>query len=330
MESARPIGGIDPLSDVLKAVRLTGAIFFLTDAGAPWTVSLPDAGSFLDIVLPPPQHLISYHVITRGSCWCVMPGEPSLKLESGDVLVIPHGDPYALSTDPAIHGQMTDGDAIEFLRQLARRQIPFLVREGSDDPERLHVLCGFLGCDVMPFNPVLASLPRRLHVRHPAKTDRLDHLIDFAMSESAGKEAGSDCVLLRISELMFVEVVRRHLAALPDQRGWLSALRDPVVGRALLLLHNDPARAWTLETLARETGVSRTLLAERFTSLTGQPPMQYLKQWRMQIAAGLLAGGDAKVASIALQVGYDSEAAFSRAFKKEVGISPSLWRSQRA
>jgi AraC-like DNA-binding protein len=329
MESTTHIGGVDPLSDVLKAVRLTGAIFFLTDAGSPWIVSLPAAASFLDVVTPPPQHLISYHVITRGSCWCTLPGEPPLFLETGDVLVIPHGDAYSLSTTPALPAQMTDDDAIEFLRQLAGRQIPFVVREGSESPDRLNILCGFLGCDILPFNPVLASLPRRLHIRHPGEgRDRLDHLIDFAMSESAEKEAGSDCVLLRISELMFVEVVRRYLAAQHDETGWLAALSDPVVGRALVLLHNDPARAWTLETLARETGVSRTLLAERFTSMTGQPPMQYLKHWRMQIAAGLLAGGDVKVARVAMQVGYDSEAAFSRAFKKEVGVPPSLWRDR--
>jgi AraC-like DNA-binding protein len=243
--------------------------------------------------------------------------------------VIPHGDSYTLSSSATPDAPGTDEEAIEFMRLLARRQLPFVVREGTSSEPRVHVLCGFLGCDVAPFNPVLAALPRRLHVRHPAQPDRLDSLVEFAMSESAQKEAGSDCVLLRLSELMFVEVVRRHLSALPEQAGWLSALRDSVAGRALALLHNDPARAWSLQTLAREAGVSRTLLADRFASTMGQPPMQYLKQWRMQLAAGLLAEGDAKVALVALRVGYESEAAFSRAFKKEVGVPPSLWRNRR-
>ena len=332
MESTSPIRGIDPLSDVLKAVRLSGAIFFLTDAGSPWSISLPAAATFRDVVTPAPQHLISYHVVTRGTCWCTLAGQPPLRLEAGDVVVIPHGDAYLMSSAPALPSQISDEDAVQVLRQLARRQLPFVLREGGEGEERLNLLCGFLACDLLPFNPVLASLPRLVHVRPPAEPqrDRLDHLMDFVMSESAGREAGSECVLLRLSEVMFVEVVRRYLSTLPDRGGWLAAMRDPVAGRALALLHGDPSREWTLEVLARETGVSRTLLAERFSATTGEPPMQYLKRWRMQIAAGLLAGTEAKVAQVALRVGYASEAAFSRAFKKEVGVPPSRWRSERA
>jgi AraC-like DNA-binding protein len=193
------------------------------------------------------------------------------------------------------------------------------------------VLCGFLGCDALPFNPVLAALPRLLHVRGTAGhgDDRLGHLIEFALAEVAEPRAGRACVLLRISELMFVEVVRRYLASMPaEQTGWLAGLRDPEVGRALAWLHRQPAHGWTVEELGRRSGLSRSTLAERFTALVGQPPMQYLARWRMQIAASLLADDRSKVSSVALEVGYDSEAAFSRAFKSLVGCSPAAWRKR--
>jgi AraC-like DNA-binding protein len=193
------------------------------------------------------------------------------------------------------------------------------------------ILCGFLGCDALPFNPVLSPLPRLIHVRRPASeaSDRLGHLLAFAAEEVRENRAGREGVLLRISELMFIEVLRRYLLALPaEQTGWLAALRDPVIGRALALLHQLPADPWTVEALAQRTGVSRSGLAERFAALVGQPPMQYLARWRMQLAAGLLASEQAKVSAVALEVGYDSEAAFSRAFKALVGASPAAWRKQ--
>jgi AraC-like DNA-binding protein len=161
-------------------------------------------------------------------------------------------------------------------------------------------------------------------------SDRLAHLVEFAVAEPRAPTPGSDCIRLRIADLMFVEVVRRYLAALPaEQTGWLAALRDGIVGRALALLHGQPAHPWSLEELARRAAVSRSALAERFTHLVGQPPMQYLTRWRMQLAGRLLSDGGAKVSAVALAVGYDSEAAFSRAFKKAVGMAPAAWRKRQ-
>jgi AraC-like DNA-binding protein len=206
-----------------------------------------------------------------------------------------------------------------------------VVTEGGGGPEHTHMICGFLGYDERPFNPLLAALPPLVHLRRPAAPDRLDVLVDFALAESRDPRAGGQCVLLRLSELMFVEVVRRYVAALPEvETGWLAALREPAVGRALGLLHAQPARAWTLETLARAAGLSRSTLAERFALFMGQPPMHYLARWRMQLAARRLAEGGAKVQAVALEVGYDSEAAFSRAFKKIVGTPPAEWRRRAA
>jgi AraC-like DNA-binding protein len=318
----------DALSDVLRRVRLTGALFFLVDASAPWTIELPDGKALARAVLPGAQHVISYHIVTEGSCWGGVGKDAAVRLEAGDVLVLPHGDAYAMSTGPAARGGPDRAEVLAFMRQMAAGQLPFVVREGGAGKERLRLVCGFLGCDLEPFNPLLATLPRLLRVRGPrAAGDPLDQLIGFTVAESQERRAGGECVRLRLSELMFVEVVRRHLATLPaEQTGWLAGLRDPMVGRALAHLHDRPGHSWTLESLARDVGASRSVLADRFTHFVGHPPMQYLTRWRMQVAARLLAEGAAKVSAVAGEVGYDSEAAFSRAFKKVAGVPPGTWR----
>ena len=325
------VRNVDPLSDVLRAVRLTGAVFFQIDAGSPWEAQVPDGAALARAILPRAQHVISYHVVTRGFCWGGLIGGDVVRLDAGDVLVLPAGDPYFIATAPRIdHADMTEG--LAFLRDMAAGRLPFCVRDGAGR-ERLHLVCGFLGCDLRPFNPLLATLPRLLAVRRAYGSGRepLSQLIDFTLAESREPRAGGDSVRVRLSELLFVEVVRRHLATLPaEQTGWLAGLRDPVVGRALALLHERPAQAWSLPTLARDAGASRSALADRFTELVGLPPMQYLARWRMQVAARLLTDGAAKVAAVARDVGYDSEAAFSRAFKKTAGVPPAAWRARTA
>jgi AraC-like DNA-binding protein len=323
----------DALSDVLHAVRLSGALLFLIDASSPWTAEAPAGRALAPVILPRAQHVISYHLITAGGCWCALPGAPPVRVEAGDVIVIPHGDPYALTTAPQPFAASPLESLLPFFVQMARGTLPRGLAEGGGGPDRVQVACGFLGCDALPFNPILAALPRLIHTRALTATpdDRLSGLLEFALAESREPRAGSDCVLLRISELMFVEVVRRYLAALPaEQTGWLAGLRDPIVGRALARLHRDPAQSWTLARLAHEVAVSRSALAARFAHFVGEPPMHYLTRWRMQLAARMLADGDAKVSAVALAIGYDSEAAFSRAFKKAVGAPPATWRSGQA
>ncbi len=321
------------LSDVLRTVRLTGALFFLVDASAPWTIALPDGRALAPAVLPRAQHVISYHVVTGGSCWGTVRGGAAARLESGDVLVFPRGDAYAMSIAPDAGGGPAAADVLEFMREMAAGRLPFTVREGGGGPDRLRLVCGFLGCDLRPFNPLLAALPPMLHLRRDARrpADPLGQLIDFAVAESRERRPGGECVRLRLSELMFVEVVRRYLAARPaEDAGWLTGLRDPLVGRALAHLHARPGHPWTIEDLAREVGSSRSVLADRFAHFAGHPPMQYLTRWRMQVAARLLTEGAPKVAAVAREVGYDSEAAFSRAFKKVAGAAPGDWRRRHA
>ena len=209
--------------------------------------------------------------------------------------------------------------------------MPFTLRTGGEGASDTHVICGFFSCDARPFNPLLDLLPRFMRLRRDASQasqSLLDQFIRFATTETGNKRAGSQSVLNRLSELMFVEVIRLHMDRLANNgNGWLAGLRDPLVGRALTLLHARPAHAWTLEELAAQAGASRSTLADRFSHLVGCPPIQYLTQWRMQLAAKRLADRNVKIAVIAREVGYESEAAFSRAFKRFVGQSPSQWRS---
>jgi AraC-like DNA-binding protein len=321
----------DTLSDVLEAVKLTGALFFLVDARTPWVAEAPASADLAPVILPRAQHVVSYHVVSQGACWCESPGQASMRLEAGDVLVVPHGHAYQLASACGLRTGWSLDDALAWFRAMAGGHLPFVVTEGGSGPERLRLVCGFLGCDALPFNPVLTTLPALLKVRvHGDSGNRLNALTEFAVAESRHARPGSRSVLLRIAELVFVEVLRSYLtSAAEDGASWLDGLRDPLVGRALAHLHAQPARAWTLPELAHEAGASRSVLAERFTDFVGHPPMLYLTRWRMQLAATRLAAGAAPVSAVAGEVGYESEAAFCRAFKKVTGVTPASWRSRR-
>jgi AraC-like DNA-binding protein len=300
------------------------------ETSSPWVDEVPAATEFASIVLPGAEHVVSYHIIRRGGCWAALRGATPVRLEAGDVFVVPHGDAYMMGSAPDLRSNLPGDAAVEFFRLMASASAPLTVTEGGGGPERADVICGFLGCDIRLFNPVLEALPRVLYLRREAGTradNRLSQLVELALAESQERQPGNRCVLLRLSELLFIEVVRRHVESLTGEHtGWLAALRDPIVGRALALLHNRPADPWSLGRLARESGVSRSSLAERFSVLVGQPPMRYLTRWRMQLASRLLCDDGAKVSAVALDVGYQSEAAFSRAFKAVVGDSPATWR----
>lgn len=321
----------DVLSDVLSAVRLSGSVFFDVSARSPWVAEAPPSAQIANSVTPGAQHAIEYHVVTRGECWISIVDrgdfEP-VRLEAGDIVVMPQGDPHALSSEPG----MRASPALEvFHRPDDVNALPFMLRTGSEGPLETHLICGFFSCDMRPFNPLMASLPPFMRLARGAGNAPggiLDQFIRFATAEAGNKRAGSQSILNKLSELMFVEVIRAHMDQLgADHTGWLAGLQDPVVGRALKLLHARPAHAWTLDSLASQAGASRSALADRFSHLVGLPPIQYLTHWRMQMAAKRLSGSSAKVAVVAEEVGYESEAAFSRAFKKIVGQSPTEWRT---
>jgi AraC-like DNA-binding protein len=324
---ARAAGPADVLSDVLRSVRLNGAVYFDFDLSSPWVAEAPAARELAPFVMPGAQRVIEYHLVARGACWGHVVGEPPIRLREGDLIVFPQGDPHVLSSEP---GLRAEPDMSLFARPATA--LPLVYERGGGGPDRARIVCCFLGCDERPFNPLLAALPRTIHLSgggQEAGGGWLATLLNIAVRESGTTRAGRDNILARMSELMFVEAIRRHLEALPAAgAGWLAGLRDPVVGQALAALHGDPTAAWTVESLARAVGASRSVLADRFAEMVGQPPMQYLALWRMQLASRRLLDGE-PVAGVAAAVGYESEAAFSRAFKKLVGTAPATWRRAR-
>jgi AraC-like DNA-binding protein len=303
---------------------LSGAFFFDVQAQGPWVAETPQGKTVVEAMFPGSDHLVCYHLIMNGNCWLELEGESPLYLSAGDIIVLPHGDTHVLTTELG----KRKSPEMSMYRVPDNGQLPVSICMGSDSGAEARFVCGFLGCDSRPYNPLLTALPRFIHVKDHA-SGALGAYFRAALAESKGRMGGAS-MLGRISELMFVDVIRRHLESLPAERtNWLSGLRDAYVGRALMALHSDPSRDWTLEALAQEAALSRSAFAERFNQYVGHPPMQYLTNWRMQLATNYLRNGTETIASVANRVGYDSEAAFSRAFKKAVGAPPSEWRSTR-
>jgi AraC-like DNA-binding protein len=251
--------------------------------------------------------------------------------------MFPHGDAHVMSSAPGIQPQRLDAQWVYSTRGVPK-PMPISYHHGVMQPgspmpvaeAETIIVCGFLGCDLRPFNPLVAALPRLLHLPAARAGAWIGRVIDQAASESAERRPGGDAVLERLSEMMFVDTARRYLDTLPeDATGWLAGLRDRYVGRALALMHERPQHAWTIDALGRDVGLSRSALHERFVQYLGQPPMQYLAHWRIQLGSRLLRETRRTVATIALEVGYESEAAFARAFKRLVGAPPAAWRRSR-
>jgi len=322
---------VDTLSEVLKAVRLKGAVFFDVEASAPWVAEALPAKQIATAILPDSEHVMEYHVVTSGGCWAAVVGSDArpIRLEAGDVVAFPQGDAHIMSSAPGMRGDPGPvGDALP----ADNTQLPVLFNIDGGGAERTHLVCGFLGCDSRPFNPLIEALPPILHIPSSgtAHSSWLKEFTRFAVMEANEKRMGASTILSKLGELMFAELVRRYVESLPEEsRGWLGGLRDRTVGRALNLMHTEPTRDWTLNQLAKESGLSRSAFAERFSAYVGIPPMQYLQKWRLQIAASRLLGSGAGIAAIAADVGYESEAAFSRAFKRVIGQSPADWRDVR-
>ncbi len=329
----------DTLSDVLRAVRLRGAVFYYIDGSSPWSAGAPPAREIIPAIMPGAEHMIEFHGVVEGSCWGAIVGQQPIHLDAGDVILFPQGDPHVMSSAPRMKAPWTEKDVFFAPRP---PQLPYsLSLRGSEvttarldggGRDRTTLVCGFLGLDARPFNPILSALPRVLKVSGTTlgPDSWVASFLRAAVVESNQRRPGGEAVLERMSEMLFVEVLRRHVDNLPaGETGWLAGMRDPAIGRVLALLHERPQAPWTLERLAEESAMSRSTLHERFVHFIGQPPMQYLAQWRMQVAAGLLRDTKSKLIEVALGVGYESEAAFSRAFKRMVGVSPGAWRAGR-
>jgi AraC-like DNA-binding protein len=326
----------DTLSDLLRTVRLRGAAFYYVSLRGRWSVGAAAAGEIAHLVMPGCDHLMEYHMFAKGSGWAAVEGLPPVRLEAGDVVLFPQGDAHVISSAPGLKPGEQRPELL--LSGAAQRPVPISFQEGIVDAGTMPiesadavVVCGFLSCDLRPFNPLIAALPRILHVPTARAGGWVARAIDQAVVESNERRPGSDAVLERLSEMMFVDAARRYLESLPeDSVGWLAGLRERHVGRALALMHDRPEREWSVDELAHAVGLSRSALHERFVRYLGQAPMQYLANWRVQLGARLLLESSRIVADIALEVGYESEAAFARAFKRMVGMPPAAWRRAQA
>ncbi len=326
----------DTLSDVLRSVRLRGAVFFYISGIGEWAAEALASKDIAPLIMRGVEHVMEYHVVTRGSCWAAISGLPPVRLSTGDIVLFPQGDAHCISSVEGMRGAAPEP---RWFGESALGPLPLrVVYNGTEIPstapsgvaDESTIVCGFLGCDRHPFNPLIESLPRMLHLRASDEGGWIAQFMHQAVAESSARRPGGEAMLARMSELMFVDAVRRYTAGLPpDSTGWLAGLRDRLVGRALALLHEQPAQDWTIDELGRRIGLSRSALHERFVQLIGVPPMQYLTQWRMQVAARMLLDTSTTVAAVALEVGYDSEAAFARAFKRLVGTPPAAWRRAR-
>ena len=314
---------MDALSDVLRAAQLSGGVFLHAEFTAPWCIATKVTPGLCAPFLGPTAHLIPYHYVIEGELQVAVEDSESQELRSGDVVLFPHNDTHILGSDirlPSVFGAE--------LMRLPEGGGLYSIRHGGGGV-KTRMICGFLGSDNASGNPVLMTLlpAIRLKVEETGSAEWIRSTFHYAADEVARGRPGSETVLAKLSELLFVEAVRRYLEDLPaDQTGWLAGLRDPVVARALALMHSDIARPWRVDELGRQAGASRSALAERFNRFIGMAPMHYLAQWRLQVAAQKLKRTSASLAQIAEGIGYESEAAFSRAFKKQFGSAPATWR----
>jgi len=317
---------MDVLSEVLRVVKLDGALFFNGEFSAPWCFCSTRSAAVAHLLSPGAGHLIIYHFLTEGRAYARLPEGPREQLTAGDIVIFPHGDAHLLGNGsperPVDSFQMFSKNLTQGLK---------LARFGGGG-ETTRFVCGYMACEPRLSEVFLAGLPKmlRVHVAKEPSGQWLENSIRFSVGEVNGSNAGSGLVLAKLSEVLFVETLRRYINTLPpEQTGWLAGARDPIIGRALALLHKDPEHPWTLSDLARRIGLSRTRLAERFRHFLGESPMAYLTRWRLKLGAELLQSTEDSVVEVAAAVGYGSEAAFNRAFKREFDCPPAQFRRKR-
>ncbi|HEV2237295.1 MAG TPA: AraC family transcriptional regulator [Ktedonobacterales bacterium] len=337
---------MDVLSDTLRVVRLAGAVFFTARMAGPWAVTSPPGRDLAGSLGLPAECVTYFHVLIEGHCFVALPDHPPIPLGAGDVVILPHGAAHIMAND----ARVAPVPLTALVPPLTSERIPELVAGTAGDVSRL--ICGYLHCD-QRFNPLMGALPEVIVVSNSAPEARRQSIgngarpngrvvvmpsgewlattLRYTIDEANGAGPGNAMMMGRLAEILFVEVLRRYMRELPDtQLGWLAGVKDPIVGQALHLLHSEPERDWTVEELARALAVSRSTLADSFTALIGEPPIRYLALWRMQLARQLLRQTTLSVGAVAGRVGFTSEAAFNRAFKRHAGQPPALWRLSEA
>src|SRR5437867_42410 len=313
-------GSVDVLSEVLKVVTLEGAMFYNAEFSAPWGIREPPAREMAPYLSAAGGHVIIFHLLTEGRGMAKVETGERVPLEAGDIVVFPHGDPHVMENGSPKEIRDNAKDL-----HLLHSQGLKLARQGGGGEVRRFV-CGYMACEPQLSRLVLAGLPPvfKVNIRDDASGRWLEQSIRFSVDEAGGERPGGEAVLAKLSEVLFVETLRRYVAQWPEGRtGWLAGARDPEVGKALALMHRRPAHPWTLADLAKESGVSRSVLAERFRLFLNAPPMTYLTGWRLQMSARLLCSTSQSIAQVAAEVGYESEPAFNRAFKRAFGAPPA-------
>lgn len=313
---------MDALSEVLKAIRLDAAFFYNAEFTAPWSVREPRSELMASHFAPSGGHVIIYHLVTEGRCVAGLERGHPIEIGSGEIVIFPHGDAHVIG-----NGSTKTIDLELRLHEILGQGLK-LTRAGGGG-EMTRIVCGYMSCDPQLSSALLAGLPPllRVPIRDDAGGQWLENTIRFSVGQAGNLALGGEAVLSKLSEVLFVETIRRYIAQLPPEEiGWLAGARDPEIGRALALLHAAPAKPWTIAVLAREVGLSRSVLAERFRHYLNEPPMSYLTRWRLLLGARMLKSSSRGVADIADEVGYESEAAFNRAFKRQFRIPPARFR----
>src|SRR6478752_2690664 len=322
-----PEDPMDAFSEILSGVKLNGAVFFSAEFSAPWGFSAPASSVMAATIAPGAAHLVLYHLVIEGGAVVELAGGESIALEPGDVVIFPHGDAHHMSSGK---GAVRPFPNYGVGAKIKARDLSPLRAGGGGEISRF--VCGHMTCDPYLSRPILSGLPPVFKVN--IRTDRSGHWLEnsilYLVEEAASGRIGSEAMLAKLSEALFVDTLRRYVADLPEQQtGWLTGARDPIVGKSLGLLHSRVAHPWTLADLADQVGISRSALVERFTRYLSEPPMTYLTRWRLQLAARSLESTSRGVADIAAGVGYESEAAFNRAFRREFGQPPGRYRIDR-
>lgn len=317
---------MDVLSEVLKAVKLDGALFYNAEFSAPWAFRQPPSHALAPYLSADNKHVIIYHLLTEGRGYVHLDEDGRrVPLNAGDIVIFPHGDPHVMGNGSPV----TPLDSARELQRLLSAGLTVARQGGGGEVTKF--ICGFMACEPQLSRIFLGGLPPviRVNIRADTSGQWLEHSIRYSVGHPNAGGPGGQAVLAKLSEVLFIETLRRYIASLPpEQTGWLAGVRDPEVGKALALLHRKPAHPWTIAALAGEVGISRSVLAERFRRYLSEAPIAYLTRWRLQLGAQLLTSTSNSVAEIAAETGYESEPSFNRAFKREFGLPPARFRSR--
>ncbi len=317
---------MDVLSEVLKSVKLDGALFYNGEFSAPWCFRAPPSRAMASYLSAESKHVIVYHLLTEGRGYAQLEGDGrALSLAAGDSVIFPHGDPRLMGNGSPI----TPVDSLQALQRVLSEGLTLSRHGGGGEISRF--ISGYMACEPQLSRIFLGGLPPllKVHIRDDPSGQWLEHSIRYSVRQADAAGPGGEAVLARLSKVLFIETLRRYIARLPPEHtGWLAGVRDPDLGKALALLHRRPAHPWTIAGLASEVGMSRSVLAERFRRYLSETPMAYLTRWRLQLGAQMPTSTSRSVAQIAGDVGYESEPSFNRAFKREFGLPPARYRTQ--